>query len=380
MGPYRLLGRIGSGGQGTVYLGRTPDGGQVAVKVLNIGRSDDAAVRRRFARGLRAARAVPGEHTAVVYDADLDGDVPYMVTEYIEGPSLEQAVKKRGPVTGTPLRRLATQMATAMVAIHESGVVHRDLKPANVLLGPDGARVVDFGIAQAAQATELQSNVVMGTFAYMAPEQFRGRPVSLAADVYAWAATVVFAAAGRPPNGDGRDMAAIMRRVVEDPPDLGPLADPLRAIVARCLAKEPAARPTAWWVLQALLARGDMPVTPVTPGPVLPVAPVVPAVPGVPRLRLTVDQAVRVLEGTRAYTVGGHGCTVEVAGFSGELLYVRYRGVWMVRVRVRDADIRVEGATRHGDTLTLAEPGARGMISAYAGTRRVTCELDLVQP
>jgi serine/threonine protein kinase len=370
MGPYRLLGRIGCGGQGCVYLGQASTGPEVAVKVLHLGRADDAAARRRFARGLSAARAVPAEHTAVVYEADLDGDVPYMVIEYIHGPSLQQAVEERGPITGTPLRRLATQMATAMVAIHEAEVVHRDFKPANVLLGSDGARVVDFGIAQAAEATELASSVVMGTLAYMAPEQFGGKPAGPAADVWAWAATVVFAASGRPPYGETGGMPAVMHRIIHDPPHLAPLDDPLRAIVGRCLAKDPAERPTAWWVLQTLLARGAVPVTPSRPA----------GAESVPPLRLTVGGTVRVLVDMRAYTVGGHGCTIELAGFSGELLYLRYRGAWMVRVRVPDADIHVRGGRRHRDTLTLAGPGARGTISVYVGTRRVTCELDLQPP
>ncbi|MFC6079836.1 serine/threonine-protein kinase [Sphaerisporangium aureirubrum] len=376
IGPYRLLGRIGCGGQGCVYLGKAPGGREVAVKALHVGGADDGAARRRFARGLRAARAVPAEHTAVVYEADLDGDLPYMVIEYIDGPSLQQAVEGRGPIAGTPLRRLATQMATAMVAIHEAGVVHRDLKPANVLLGPDGARVVDFGIAQAAEATALQSSVVMGTFAYMAPEQFGGEPAGPAADVFAWAATVVFAATGRPPYGEGGNVAAVIHRIIHDQPDLGALAGPLRSIVLRCLAKRPAERPTAWWVLQAMLARGAVPAAAPpaagkggTGGDV--------GAAGVPPLRVTVGRAVHVLDGTRPYTVGGHGCTIEVARLSGELLYLRYRGAWMVRVRIPDADIRVEGGRRHRDTFTLAEPGARGTISAYVGEYRVTCKLDL---
>ncbi|GAA0983233.1 hypothetical protein GCM10009555_054630 [Acrocarpospora macrocephala] len=362
IGPYRVEGRIGCGGQGCVFLAKGPGRPQVAIKVLHLGRADDADARRRFAEELLLMRKVPPEHTAVVYDADVDGEEPYLVVEYIPGPSLQQAVIERDVIADTPLQRLATQMATALVAIHGAGVVHRDLKPANVLLGLDGVRVVDFGIAQAAEATALQTNVVMGTFAYMAPEQFSGKS-SPATDVYAWAATLVFAASGRPPCGDEGGMPAIINRVLNQPPELGPITEPLRSIVRRCLAKRPEERPTAWWLLQSLLVRDPgLPVQPRT---------------DVPPLRLTVSGKSYELNSTKIYTVGGPGCTIEIADFPAELLYLRYRDEWMIRVRVPDADIRVERAQHNADTLLLSETGANCTVTAYIGSRRVTCGLTL---
>ncbi|MFG6197591.1 protein kinase [Nonomuraea sp. JJY05] len=243
VGPYRLLGRLGVGGQGVVYLGQGPDGRRVAVKVLVDGLADD----HRFAKEIDAARRVEPFCIAQVLDASLGGR-PYIVTEYVEGPSLQQA----GRHVGADLQRLAVATATALAAIHRAGVVHRDFKPANVLLGRDGPRVIDFGIARAAGHSLTVTSSIVGTPAYMAPEQLAGAPLGPAVDVFAWASVMVFAATGSPPFGDD-SLPAVIRRILHDQPYLGDLPGPLRPIVLACLAKDPAARPAMQDVLLRLI-------------------------------------------------------------------------------------------------------------------------------
>ncbi|GGS75905.1 serine/threonine-protein kinase [Nonomuraea spiralis] len=268
VGAYRLLGLLGAGGQGTVYLGRAPDGRTVAVKVLRHGAGPD----ERFAKEIEAARRVEPFCIAQVLDASL-GPQPYIVTEYVEGPSLQQA----GRHTGADLQRLAVATATALAAIHQAGVVHRDFKPANVLLGPGGPRVIDFGIARAADASATVTSGIVGTPAYMAPEQLAGQVVGPPADVFAWAAVVVWAGTGTPPFGQDT-LPAIINRILNNEPLLGDLPRPLRSIVYDCLAKDPAARPTMRDVLLRLLS-GDAP-TPSHPSPFQSQGPGHPAPPG----------------------------------------------------------------------------------------------------
>ncbi|GGP16035.1 protein kinase [Nonomuraea glycinis] len=240
---YRLLGRLGSGGQGTVFLGETPDGRRVAVKVLH----DSAGFDDRLAKEIAAAGQVAPFCIAQVLDAS-PGRPAYIVTEYVEGPSLQQA----GRHAGADLQRLAVATATALAAVHEAGVVHRDFKPANVLLGPGGPRVIDFGIARAAGAAATVSTGIVGTPAYMAPEQLAGQPVGPPADVFAWASVIVWAATGGPPFGQDT-LPAVINRVLHNEPQLGDLAQPLRSLVYDCLAKDPRARPTMRDVLLRLL-------------------------------------------------------------------------------------------------------------------------------
>ncbi|TDD82463.1 serine/threonine protein kinase [Actinomadura rubrisoli] len=247
-----MLGRLGEGGQGVVYLGRDADGDLVTVKLLRGGVAAGQRARSRFVKEADAAQQVAGRHTARVLDADVTGDRPYIVSEFVEGPSLQHVVEDRGPLPPPRLRKLALRTAGALAAIHRAGIVHRDFKPGNVLLGPDGAKVIDFGIARTtgADATPMTTGPV-GTPAYMAPEQIEDEPVGPPADVFAWAATMVFAATGRPPFGTGPS-AAVMRRVTSRRPDLGELEGPLRELAARCLDKNPAARPTARQLVRAL--------------------------------------------------------------------------------------------------------------------------------
>ncbi|MEU0568032.1 protein kinase [Nonomuraea sp. NPDC005983] len=249
VGAYRIIGRLGAGGQGVVYLGQAPDGGPVAVKVLReVVAGDD-----RFAKEIAAARRVEPFCIAQVLDASLGGR-PYIVSEYVEGPSLQQA----GRHAGADLQRLAVSTATALAAIHQAGIVHRDFKPANVLLGRDGPRVIDFGIARAADASATVTSSIVGTPAYMAPEQLAGAVVGQPADVFAWASVIVFAATGSPPFGQDT-VPAVINRVLHHEAQLGDLPQPLRSIVHACLDKDPHRRPAMRDVLLRLLGGRERP-------------------------------------------------------------------------------------------------------------------------
>ncbi|MCG5220221.1 serine/threonine-protein kinase [Streptosporangium sp. KLBMP 9127] len=253
---YRLVGRLGVGGQGIVYLGQAQDGRYVAVKVLHGVVSDQ--VRERFAKELAAAQRVDPFCVAQVLDASFEGRRPYIVTEYIEGLSLQQAGVHHGPA----LHRVAVSTATALTAVHRAGIVHRDFKPANVLLAKDGPRVIDFGIARDTEASLTVTSSIVGTPAYMAPEQLGGHYTGPAADVFAWGSVMVFAAAGRPPFGSDH-LPAVVARILHAAPDLGDMAEPMRSIVTNCLAKEPSRRPTMQDVLLQLL--GEQRVRPPVP-------------------------------------------------------------------------------------------------------------------
>ncbi|MGN9781557.1 serine/threonine-protein kinase [Nonomuraea sp. ZG12] len=251
IGGYRVRGRLGAGGQGVVYLAEAPDGRPVAVKVLLAADEEAAALLRREAEILPKIATFC---TAQVLEVGTAGDAPYVVSEYVEGPTLQQAVAARGPLRGRELHRLAVGTITALAAIHRAGVVHRDFKPGNVLLSPEGPRVIDFGIARPAGVADVPGEDLMGTPPYMAPEQFRLGVGGPAADLFAWGSTMVFAATGTPAFGTGA-LPAIVNRIVNSEPDLGPLDDDLREAVAACLAKDPADRPAARQVLLRLLGR-----------------------------------------------------------------------------------------------------------------------------
>ncbi|MEV7615103.1 serine/threonine-protein kinase [Streptomyces sp. NPDC089799] len=253
VGPYRITGRLGGGGMGTVYLGRSRGGRAVAVKVVRPELAEDAEFRRRFVREVTAARQVNGVFTAGLIDADPDGTPPWLATAYVSGPSLNDAVRAHGPWPEQSVLALAAGVAEALEAIHGQEVVHRDLKPSNVLLSPDGPRVIDFGISVVSDgATELtRTGFMVGTPGFMAPEQLTGEPVTAATDVFALGALLTFTATGTGPFGGGT-VSQLMYRVVHEEPDIAGLPPRLRDVVGRCLAKDPAARPTVSGLLEEL--------------------------------------------------------------------------------------------------------------------------------
>ena len=253
LGRYRLRGRVGTGGMGVVYLAESPRGLQVALKLIRVELTEDPAFRARFRQEVVASQKVSGICTAKYIDAELDGPQPYVVTEYIEGGNLADYVADRGPLHNDQLIGLAVGLAEAVVAMHAAGVIHRDLKPSNVLMAPDGPRVVDFGIAQSVDGSTLTDvGLIVGSPSCMAPEQAKGGRTTPATDVFAWGATVGFAATGRSPFGDGRP-EAVLYRVVHEEPDLTGVDAKLRPIVAAALAKNPKERPAADKLLVSVL-------------------------------------------------------------------------------------------------------------------------------
>lgn len=253
VGPYVLINRLGYGGMGRVYLGRSVGGRLVAVKVIRPDLADDAQFRARFGHEVAAAQRVNGFYTAAVVDADADPTTgpPWLATAYVPGPSLARAIDACGPLPATSHRLLAAGLAEALRAIHRSGMVHRDLKPANVLLALDGPRVIDFGIARAVDRTRLTRDGIIGTAAFMAPEQALDREVTFACDVFTFGVVLAYAATARLPFGDGQPHAVVYR-IVHAEPDLEGIAEPLRELIASCLAKDMTKRPTAEDILTTI--------------------------------------------------------------------------------------------------------------------------------
>jgi Tol biopolymer transport system component len=244
VGPYRLEAVLGEGGMGRVYLGRTPAGSAVAVKVVRREYAADPAFRRRFRQEVATARRVQGLYTVPVVDADTQADEPWLATAYIPGPSLQYAVTQDGPLSVEATLRLIARVAEALQSIHAAGVIHRDLKPSNVILTVEGPKVIDFGIARAADATSITGTGVQpGTPAYMAPEHIRGDTLTPAADVFALGILTHFAATGELAFGGG-SAPAIIHRIMEQEPDLHGCPEPTRTIAAACMTKNPQQRPS----------------------------------------------------------------------------------------------------------------------------------------
>jgi serine/threonine kinase PknH len=255
IGGFRLRARLGAGGMGRVYLASTPGGRRVALKVVRLELGDDPDFRSRFRQEIEAAQRVRGLYTAELLSADPTATPPWLLTAFVPGPSLQQAVAEHGPMPVETVILLMAGVAEALQAIHAAGVVHRDLKPSNVLLAPDGPRVIDFGIARAAEATNLtQSGVAVGSPQFMAPEQIRGLAITPAIDVFALGAVAAFALVARPPFGEGH-VAALMHRVLNEAPDLNGCSGPLRTLIERCLAKNPADRPSPAEIIDACRAQ-----------------------------------------------------------------------------------------------------------------------------
>ncbi|MEX0171284.1 serine/threonine-protein kinase [Streptomyces sp. LMG1-1-1.1] len=241
---YRLAARLGAGGMGKVYLSYTPGGRPVAIKLIRPEFGEDAEFRRRFAQEVRSAQRVQGLFTAPVIDADPEGAQPWLATAYVPGPSLADAVVAHGALPVETVLLLVAGMAEALHVIHGAGIVHRDLKPSNVLLAADGPRVIDFGIAHAADATSLTgSGVTIGTPSFMAPEQAAGSKVTPATDIFALGQVAAYAATGVPAFGEGTSHG-VLYRIVHEEPDLSAVPERLRELVARCLGKDPETRPS----------------------------------------------------------------------------------------------------------------------------------------
>ncbi|MFF5808662.1 protein kinase [Streptomyces sp. NPDC012746] len=253
LGAYYLDGRLGAGGQGVVYEGYGPDGERVAVKALHRVSDRDRDMLRKEVQAWR--RVAPFCTTRMLHD-DLDGPVPFVVSEYVAGSDLRRAVTTGAPYGPEELRRLAIGVATALVAIHRAGVVHRDLKPENILLGPDGPRVIDFGIARIVEGTAT-AGLPMGTLRYMPPERYRGEHGDSKVDVWGWGAVVLFAATGRHAF-DGDNAAVLAYQVATDEPDTSALEEPLRSLVSAALSKKPSHRPTSEQLLLSLVGRADL--------------------------------------------------------------------------------------------------------------------------
>ncbi|MFI8453855.1 protein kinase [Kitasatospora sp. NPDC085464] len=310
VGGYRLFARLGAGGMGRVYLSYTPGGRPVALKVVRPEFAEDGEFRRRFAQEVSNAQRIHGLYTAQVIDSGgLDSDAPWLVTAYVPGPSLQQVVRENGALPVRTVLLLMGGIAEALQAIHSVEVVHRDLKPANVLVAGDGPRVIDFGIARAADATALTgTGYRIGSPAFMSPEQAQGRPVTPATDVFALGALAAYVAGGTAPFGDGPD-TAVLYRVVHEEADLSAVPADLRELIQRCLAKSPEDRPTPAEIIQVarnhpevggqlrfgddwlprevnteITRRSDLPKTPPTPLPAAPATPPtpVPAMPAMP--------------------------------------------------------------------------------------------------
>lgn len=250
---FKIMERLGAGGMGVVYLAENSRGDRVALKLIRDELAGDETFRRRFAREATAAQCVDGSFTARVVDFDMHATPPYLATEYVPGPTLEQFVSEHGPLRGEALRAFAVALAQALVAVHAAGVVHRDLKPSNVLLTDGGPKVIDFGIARAADATALTgTGMTLGTAAWMAPEQARGTATDGKADVFSWASVVVYAATGRSPFGDGPS-DAVLYRIVHEHASLDGVDAALVPLLELALDKSPTRRPDARSLVGLLL-------------------------------------------------------------------------------------------------------------------------------
>ncbi|MFL9684375.1 serine/threonine-protein kinase [Streptomyces sp. KL110A] len=272
IGDHILLGRLGAGGMGQVYLARTPDGGTVALKVIREEITEHPEVLARFRREVATVRTVRGPHTARLVDASLDEAPYWLATEYVPGPTLRQAIAAQGPLGAEAGRTLFAQLARALESVHAYGVTHRDLKPQNVILAAEGPRLIDFGIARGPDDTALtRTGAVPGTPGFTAPEVLLRNETSPAADVFALGATMAYATTGRPPFGDGPAEAVSYRAVHEDIdlPDGTDGPYDLRALIRACVAKDPGERPGTAEVIARCAAPADeaLPPTRLDPAP-----------------------------------------------------------------------------------------------------------------
>jgi serine/threonine kinase PknH len=264
IGEFRLRSRLGAGGMGQVYLGFSPAGRAVAIKVIHSQFAADPEFLRRFSHEVKAARAVGGMYTAPVVDSSVTDSSPWLATAYVPGPPLSEIVAEHGPLPEAAVWRLAAGLAEALRAVHAAGVIHRDLKPANVLLADEGPHVIDFGISRPFHGTQLTSaGMVIGTPGYMSPEQAKTGPAGPASDIFSLGCVLTYAATGNPPFG-GDNPASVLFRIVSAEPDLSRVPPKLRQVIEACLKKDPAQRPEPAQVIAMISALG--PETPATLG------------------------------------------------------------------------------------------------------------------
>ena len=355
VGPHRLLGRLGQGGMGTVFLAVTPDDRVVAVKVLRDG-CVDAEGRRRFRRELEVLQRVRGPHLVEVLGGDASAVTPWIVTRFVPGQRLDELVAESGPLPELGLVRLGLGVALALRALHAAGVVHRDLTPGNVLVLSGEAHVIDLGLAVVADLTAVtRSGMVLGTAGYLAPEQVLGEACNSSVDVHAWGATLALAGTGRPPYGTGRP-EAVLYRVVHAPPDLLGLAGPLAALVAASLAKDAAQRPSVDDIVLALEALGSRELVSVSSGPqVLRTGSVPAAEVGVPGCLAPAVPSTEVLH-AGATGVPGQDLT-QVLGLAG--------------TRSLDRPSTASASTTASSSTTAAASGTAAAVSAVTAVSTV---------
>ncbi|MFD0803503.1 serine/threonine-protein kinase, partial [Streptomonospora algeriensis] len=258
LGGYRIEGRLGRGGMGTVYLARDSADRLVAVKLIHPDLTDDPDFRRRFAREVDSARKVARFSTAGVLDARLDGDPLFIVSEYVPGPNLAQAVAADGPMGGGTLESLALGVTAALTAIHRAGVIHRDLKPGNVLLSAVGPKVIDFGIARAMddESAVTRSSQLMGTPSYLAPELIAGGEITPASDIFSWGCLVAYAGTGKAPF-EAQTVPAVLHLISSGTANLEGLDPRLADLAGSALDKDPGNRPTAQQLMNMLVGQDD---------------------------------------------------------------------------------------------------------------------------
>ncbi|KKZ72518.1 bifunctional serine/threonine-protein kinase/ABC transporter substrate-binding protein [Streptomyces showdoensis] len=409
---YRLLGRLGAGGMGVVYLGRTDTGELAAVKVTHADQADQADFRARFRREVEAARRVVSPWAVPVTGADPDAPEPWMATAFVPGPSLGEAVRAHGPLPERSVRILGGSIARALAAVHAAGIVHRDVKPGNILLAIDGPRLIDFGIARATGETGLTSaDMVVGTPGFLAPEQAEARAEAIGppADVFALGCLLAFAATGRPPFGTGA-LDALLYRTVHDAPDLAGVPAGLLPLLTACLAKDPAHRPAAAEIAAGLTEDAPGSAAEWLPAPVVTtIAERSAAMLALPDIDPTVsgtDPAGPAKPSRRGFLALGAGAAVLAAGGGGYALWnsrrddadakppaARPRNTWTIgvladlsgpaqeigRAQERGARLAVEqfNAVHKGKPFTLAlkvsdDRGDRN--GALAAARRLTSD------
>src|SRR6185369_10632182 len=261
VGSFRILGAIGGGGMGRVYLGESRSGRRVAIKVIRSELAEDSTFRRRFAREIAAIRTVSPLFTASVVEADADADAPWVATTYIEGPTLSELVTRSGKLASGAVLTLAAGLADALASIHRAGLVHRDIKPSNVIINDLGPHVIDFGIALTVDASNLTTSLLLGTPSYIAPEIIQGADPSPASDVFSLGSTLAFAATGRHLVSEGTVHAQILRMTMGRF-DLTAVPRELKPLIVRCLSPRPKDRPTADELAQIVMGSGVVPAAP----------------------------------------------------------------------------------------------------------------------